>query len=468
MTARLTFLGAAQNVTGSKYLLDADGARFLIDCGLYQERGLKDRNWNDFPVPPESIDAVLLTHAHVDHSGYLPRLVKLGFKGPIYCTPATAELARIILMDAAHLQEEDTEIKRKRHEREGRKAKYPEVPLYTTQDAQAVFSHLTKVDYKKVINPGNKVDAAFFDAGHVLGSAMIRMSVPINGNRRTIIFSGDVGGGDQPLRPDPTEFHQADYVLVESTYGDRLHEDPPNLEGTLADIINDTYKAGGNIVIPSFALERAQQLLYHFYRLLRANLIPHLLVFLDSPMATSITEIFNEHPELFAGELKSMLTQADSPFNFPSLKLVKSIDDSKAINHIKGTVIIVAGAGMCNGGRIKHHLVTNISRPESTILFVGYQAIGTLGRQIVDGAKQVRILGQMYPVRARLEQLDGFSSHGDRDDLMHWLEALQKPPRHIFVTHGESAAALSFAKYVKEQTGWNASAPAYLDSIVLD
>lgn len=468
MPIKLTFLGAAQNVTGSKYLLEANGARFLIDCGLYQERAFKDKNWEPFPIPPETIDAVLLTHAHIDHSGYLPRLVQQGFRGPIYCTKATAELAEVVLLDAARLQEEDAEFKRKRHQKEGRKALHPEIPLYTTKDAEAVFPLFTSVGYNTCANLSGGIEGCFDDAGHVLGSAMITVKIRQNGKDRTVLFSGDVGGQHKPILPHPTLFEEADYVLVESTYGDRLHEKVTDLDDALADIINTTKTAGGNIVIPSFALERAQEVLFHINRLLLANRIPHLMVFLDSPMASRITEIFQRHPELFDEETTELIARRESPFDFPMLKMVGTVDESKAINHIEGTVIIIAGAGMCNGGRIKHHLVANITRRESTILFVGYQAIGTLGRQIVDGVKKVRILGQMYPVRARIAQLNGFSAHADRDELFMWLSALKKPPRHLFIVHGESDAAQNFAGFVRERTGWDISVPQYLDEVVLD
>lgn len=468
MPVKLTFLGAAQNVTGSKYLLEAHGTRFLVDCGLYQERGLKDRNWEPFPVPPQTIDAILLTHAHIDHSGFLPRLVQQGFHGPIYCTEATAEIAEIVLLDSARLQEEDAEFKRKRHAKEGRKAPHPVIPLYTTKDAEAVFPLFKSVGYSQCVTLPGGIEGCFDDAGHVLGSAMITVKITQNGKDRTILFSGDVGGRHKPILPHPTLFEEADYVLVESTYGDRLHENVEDLDNTLADIINTTERAGGNIVIPSFALERAQEVLFHLNRLLLGNRIPHLMIFLDSPMATSITEVFQRHPELFNEETTALMSRQESPFNFPMLKLVSTVEESKAINHVKGTVIIIAGAGMCNGGRIKHHLITNITRTESTILFVGYQAIGTLGRQIVDGAKKVRILGQMYPVRARIIQLNGFSAHADRDELFQWLSALKKPPRHLFIVHGETDAAQNFARFVQERTGWEISVPRYLDEVVLD
>jgi metallo-beta-lactamase family protein len=297
---------------------------------------------------------------------------------------------------------------------------------------------------------------------------MLMLNVSQNGESRNILFSGDVGRRNRPILKDPTLFDQADYVIVESTYGDRLHEDGDKIADELAEVINSTVVAGGNIVVPSFALERAQENLYYMNELLTANRIPSILVFFDSPMAVSITEIFEHHLDLFDKEARDLIQQGKSPFDFPGLTRVTTTDASKAINNITGSVMIIAGAGMCNGGRIKHHLVSNISRPESTIMFVGYQAIGTLGRQILDGAKKVRILGQMYKVKARIAQLSGFSAHADRDELMYWLSAIKNQPRGVFVVHGEEEVAMSFAGLIKDKLGWKVSVPQYKDEVVLD
>jgi len=468
MQIKLKFLGAAKNVTGSRHLLEANGVRILVDCGLYQERQFRKRNWDAFAVPPDSIDAVLLTHAHLDHCGLLPKLVREGFKGKIYCTAATAEIAKIILLDSAHLQEEDAEFKRKRHEREGRKGPYPEVPLYTTADAEAVFGLFLSVNYREAIRLGDGVEATFYDAGHVLGSSIIRAKVRQDGQEKIIIFSGDMGRPDRPIVCDPTVFDEADYVLIESTYGDRIHQESKDVKKAIGQVINSTKKAGGNIIVPSFALERAQDVLYYVNELLLDDAVPHLMVFLDSPMAASITRVFQRHPELFDDDMTEFIEQNESPFNFPGLKMVATAKESKAINHIKGTVIVIAGSGMCTGGRVKHHLVNNISRPESTIMFVGYQAVGTLGRQIVDGKKQVRILGQMHPVKAKVVRIHGFSAHADRDELFKWLTRLKKPPKKLFVVHGESESAHSFGDYVRQETGWEVTIPDYQDEVVLD
>jgi metallo-beta-lactamase family protein len=467
MNIKLRFLGAAQNVTGSCYFVEANGVRVLVDCGLYQEREYRERNWQPFPVPPHTLDAILLTHAHLDHCGLLPKLAREGFHGPVYCTAATAEIAQIMLMDAAQIQQEDADFKRKRHGREGRTGPYPEVPLYTTEDVMACLSLFSAVAYRKPVEAGDGVTATFYDAGHVLGSAMVELVVRENGDTRRLLFSGDVGRWHRLILRDPTVFQQADYVVVESTYGDRLH-DPESPSGKLADVIQETVQRRGNLVVPSFALERSQELLYGLNLLLKEGRIPHILVFLDSPTAASITEVFERHAELYDDETMALLSQGRDPFDFPGLTVVRTPSQSKAINNIAGSAMIIAGSGMCTGGRIKHHLVRNIHRPESTILFVGYQAAGTLGRQIIDGAREVRILGLEYPVRARIEMIEGFSGHADRDELFRWLSALRTPPTRVFVVHGEPATALRFAEFVAKRTGWKTSVPAYGEEVTLE
>ena len=469
MKIKLTFLGAAQNVTGSRYLLETSGMRILVDCGLFQEREFLNRNWGPFGVPAASIDAILLTHAHLDHCGFIPKICREGFQGDIYSTYATADIAGVMLLDSAKIQEEDAEFKKRRHQREGRRGRYPEVPLYTVKDAEASLACFSyQVDYLEKVNIGDGVTASFHDAGHVLGSAMIKLTLSEGAEKRTIIFSGDIGRWHVPILRDPSLFPEADYVLVESTYGDRLHGEQAGIEGHLAKIINSTYDAGGHIVIPSFALERSQEILYYLNKLLIDKRIPHLPVYLDSPMAIKVTEIFKDYPDVYDRDMSRLLDLNRSPFRFPGLKMTDNVEDSKAINNLTGPAIIIAGSGMCTGGRIKHHLVNNISRPESTVLFIGYQAQGTLGRYIVDGNKDVRILGQSRHVRAGIEQMDGFSAHADRDELMRWLSAFEKTPRGVFVTHGESEVTEKFCGYIKEKTGWKAAAPAYKSQVVLE
>jgi metallo-beta-lactamase family protein len=468
MQIRLSFLGAAQNVTGSQYLVETDKNRLLVDCGLYQERELKGRNWSPFFMPPQSLGAVLLTHAHLDHCGLLPRLVQKEFDQAIYCTAATAEITRIMLLDAGKLQEEDAEFKKRRHQKEKRKGRYPEIPLYTQADAEAVFPLFSPVKYGQSLQISEGIEASFHDAGHVLGSSMVRLKIKQNGEQRTIIFSGDIGRWKKPMLEDPTLFDEADYVVIESTYGDRLLEPVDETAQEFAEIINATANKGGNIIIPSFALERSQEIMYYLNKFRLEGRIPPLPTFVDSPMAISITEVFGNHPQLFDGEMKKLLSQEKSPFDFPELKLTRTTEESKELNHLTGSNIIIAGSGMCTGGRIKHHLVNNITREESTILFVGYQASGTLGRHIVDGAKSVRILGQYYPVRARIAQVHGFSAHADRDELIKWLSSLTKPPRRVFITHGELDASKSLEGLIRETKGWETLIPRYRQQVLLD
>ncbi len=468
MDIKLSFLGAAQNVTGSRFLLEVNGTKLLVDCGLYQERNLLERNWDPFPVPASQIDALLLTHAHLDHCGLIPKLVREGFSGPIYCTTATAEIAEIVLLDAGSLQEEDAAYKRKRHRKAGYTPPRPVVPLYTVEDARLCPPMFRGVAYKQVseIFPGIKV--SFHDAGHILGAAMLKVKIQLNGESRTILFSGDVGRWDRPILNDPTLFEEADYVLIESTYGDRVHEDVADIKGRLEEIVNTTAELGGNIIVPSFAIERSQEVLYFLHELLNEDRIDPLLVFLDSPMAISVTKVFQKHPEMLDREMNELLKNNDSPFDFAGLQMTRTTKQSQAINNIKGTIMVIAGSGMCTGGRVKHHLVTNIERPESTILFVGYQAVGTLGRHIVSGEKEVRILGQTRQVKARIARINGFSAHADKNELIRWLKAIKAKPKKVFVIHGETNSASAFKDLVTEELGLNAVVPAYNDVVQLD
>ena len=468
MEIKLKFFGAAKNVTGSCYFLEANGVRLLVDCGLYQERDLKPRNWANFPVPADTIDAVLLTHAHLDHCGRLPKLVKEGFRGKIYATSATAEIANIIMLDSAHIQEEDIKHKKMRHERSGKKSPFPYEALYTKEDAEKTNTLFQKSGYAKPIAVGDGIYAEFFEAGHVFGSAMIKVTVQQDGEVRTILFSGDVGRWNLPIMKDPTQFEQADYVLIESTYGDRTHGEVASIPGELERIVNETHKAGGNLIIPSFSLERTQELLYHLSNLLREDRIPHLVAFVDSPMAIKITEVFKRHSELFDEEALQELHDGIHPCDFPGLTMSQSVDQSKSINNIKGTAIIIAGSGMCTGGRVKHHLKNNIDRPDSTILFVGYQAFGTLGRHILEKPETIRIFGEEHPLRAKVEKISGFSAHADRDELYRWISSLKTAPRKLFVTHGEEKAAESFRDFLAEKTGWNCVVPDYEQEVILN
>ncbi|MEI7880847.1 MAG: MBL fold metallo-hydrolase [bacterium] len=458
MFAKVTFLGAAENVTGSRYLLEINGSRLLIDCGLYQERSLTDRNWAPFPVAPSSLDAVLLTHAHIDHCGYLPRLVRDGFKGPIHATTPTADIAKTVLLDSAKIQAEDVAFKKKRHEKENRPNPRPLEPLYTVADVEQCCTHFSPVRYRQTIAIAEGVEATFMDAGHILGSASIR----IQAKGRSIVFSGDIGRWNRPILEDPDYCPSADYVIMESTYGDRLHENTELIRDRLCQILKDTVNRGGNLIIPTFAIERAQEVLYYLNALLKAKCIPNIIVFLDSPMAVTVSKIFERNMDILDTDMNQLVKDKQSPFHFPGLEMVQTVDASKAINSIKGTVVVMAGAGMCTGGRIKHHLANNISRPESTVLFVGYQAVGTLGRLILNGVTPVRLFGQQYQVRAKLEQISGFSAHGDRSELLQWVSKMGPAgPRKVFVTHGEPETAHRFAETLHQEKGFAASVPKY-------
>jgi metallo-beta-lactamase family protein len=467
--AKLIFLGAARNVTGSSYLLETQDSQVLVDCGLYQERKYQERNWQPFQFDPRSIDAVFLTHAHLDHCGLLPKLVREGYAGKIYCTQATAEIAEIILLDAAQLQEEDAAYKAKRHEREGRAGPYPEIPLYTVEDAQAVQPHFSAVEYLDCFGISSNVEGCYYEAGHVLGAAVINVNIRKDGKNHRVIFSGDIGEPDRPIINDPTLFREAEYIVMEATYGDRTHEEHENtdIQKQLRDCINRTVSAGGNIIIPSFALERSQEILYHLNELFLRKEIPPVTVFLDSPMAIRITEVFKRHADLFDKDMMERLRQGDSFFSFENLRMVQTVEESKAINETKESSIIIAGSGMLTGGRVKHHVVNNIRRTESTVLFVGYQAEGTPGRILLDGAEEIRLLGRVHEVRANIEKIDGFSAHTDRDGLLAWLADIRVPPRCVFVSHGEERAAISFAKILHEKTGWTVKVPEYKETVEL-
>lgn len=465
---KLTPLGAARNVTGSCSLLETDSSRVLIDCGYFQERKFQHRNWDEFPVSPGSIDAVLLTHAHLDHCGRLPRLVAQGFRGRILATSASRDIAAIVLRDSARLQEEDLRQKKKRHSHEGRVSPHPYEPLYTKEDAEDAISLFETVPYGESVEVAAGLRASWHEAGHILGACSIRVEADEAGGRTSsILFSGDVGRKGMPLIRDPAVPPAADVVVLESTYGDRVHDTHASIPDQLADILNSTHRAGGNLVIPSFAVERTQDLFYHFSGLLAAKRIPATLVFLDSPMAVRVTEVFQRHRDLFDEETRELLAGGHSPCDFPGLKMSRTREQSKAINQIRGTVCVIAGSGMCTGGRIKHHLRTNLPREESTILFVGYQAVGTLGRQILERPRSVRVLGQEVEVRARVEQIQGFSGHADRNELKAWLAALPTRPRRVLLNHGEESVSLEFAAGIAAETGLEVEVPEYGKQVVI-
>lgn len=464
MDIKLGFYGAAGNVTGSCYLLQANGMKIMVDCGLYQEHDLKGRNWENFPVSPYKLDAVILTHAHLDHCGRLPRLVRNGYTGPIYCTSPTAEIARIVMEDCGKINEEDAEFKRLRHEREGRQGPHKEEPLYTAEEAADVVQYFVPVEYGRPQEIGEGVRIEFINVGHILGAGACRVTITQGNETRKIVFSGDVGRWDMPILQDPSPVGPADYLLVESTYGNRLHGQTSDIPGELAEIINSTTEAGGNIVIPSFAVERTQELLYFLALLSSENKIPNLRIFVDSPMAAKVSTVFVHHPYLFDSDTIKLARV----LRVSNVTTVRSSRESKAINHIRGSVIIISGSGMCTGGRIKHHLTHNIGRKESTVLFVGYQAANTLGREILEGAEKVRILGEEYEVNARIAKINGFSAHADQKELLRWMDMIEGTPKKVFVTHGEPDGANVLRDKIEEHKGWNAQVAQYQEVVELD
>jgi metallo-beta-lactamase family protein len=465
---KLHFLGANRQVTGSRYCLEADGDQVLVDCGLFQERQFLERNWESSPIPPAEIDALLLTHVHIDHSGLIPRLAREGFDGPIHCTRPSVPLAEVLLRDSAEIQQEDAAYKQRRHKREDRRGPHPELPLYTEQDVDACLPQFVGHPYGRRIEVTDRLSVVFHDAGHILGSAMLEVLLKDGGRERRILFSGDIGQWHRPLLRDPTLFAQADVVVMESTYGDREHEQAGDVETQLADVINAAFARGGNVVIPTFAVERSQELVFHISRLSHARRIPSCRVFLDSPMALDVTDIFRHFHDCLDEETWQEISAGHSPFHFPGLTLAHTTQDSMAINKVREPCVIMATSGMCTAGRIKHHLRQNIERSESTILFVGYQAHGTLGRQILDRNPLVRIHGRQYKLRAEVAQIYGFSGHADRSGLLRWIGNLKTAPQQIFLTHGEEDAAQSLAAEITRRFGWPVSIPSYRETVLLD
>jgi len=470
---KLHFLGANKQVTGSRYLLEAAGLRIMIDCGMFQERKFQSRNYEPPPVDLNSVDHLLLTHAHLDHCGLIPKMVKHGFNSPIITVDPSADLAEIIMLDSAHIQQEDAKYKLKRHRKQGKKSKFGYEPLYTTQDTQNAVRLIEPTAYHQPVALGDSITATFHESGHILGSAFIEININENGNKQTLVMSGDLGQWDKPLINDPELFDRADYIVMESTYGDRLHKDSGPIEDQLATIINDTVNRGGNVIIPTFAVERAQELVYFIGRLADADRIPDIGVYLDSPMASKVTKVFHRWCRYL--EEESRCAPGGGPrggkgadvLRFDGFKLVSATEDSIALNNLKGPNVIMSSSGMCTGGRIKHHLKRNLTRHDSTIVFVGYQAEGTLGRIISNGAKEVRIHGQNFPVNATIAHLYGLSAHGDRDDLLHWLSNCNTPPKQLFLTHGEVRSAQALSDVIEKELGWNVSVPEYQDVLEL-
>ena len=475
---KITFLGAAREVTGSSYLVEADDVRFLVDCGMFQGgRETREKNRRAFHFDPRSIDFVLLTHAHIDHSGLLPRLVAMGFRGSIFTTRATCDLLAVMLPDSAHIQEKEPEYAnlnrfRKDFYRREQARGLPlrdTAPLYTVAQAQASLKQLNPVDYDLEIAPHPQVRCTFRDAGHILGSAIVEVWVGEGAGRRKIVFSGDLGQPARPLLRDPTHIHDADYLVVESTYANRDHKSMEATQDELVHAINDTIeRKGGNVIIPAFAVGRTQDMLYLLADLTRQGRIPKLSVFVDSPMATAATEITYKHMALLDAETHALMGKHGGAAHFRKLSFVEDVEESKSLDRIKGGAVIISASGMCEAGRIKFHLRANLPRRESTILITGFQAAGTFGRRLVDGAKRVRLLGEDISVRADLYTVGGLSAHADRTALLAWLGHFRSKPRQVFVVHGEETVATGFAADLQTQFGWDAMAPLPGQSVILD
>jgi metallo-beta-lactamase family protein len=465
---RIQFLGATRQVTGSRFCLDTGKDKILIDCGMFQERAFRNRNWDPFPIPPSELSAVILTHAHVDHCGLLPRLVNRGFQGRIYMTPPSADLVEIVLKDSAYIQMEDLKYKLKRHRREGRDGPHDYEPLYDDRDVEKTIPLLEPVDFGKPHRITSDVSVSFIEAGHILGAASLRLEVKRDhGGVNTVVFSGDIGQWNKPLIRDPETFAQADYLIMESTYGNRLHELDKDVESQLREVLVRTAERRGKLVIPTFAIERAQELMYYFGRIMARGGVPAMPYFLDSPMAVDVTEIFRRYQSMFDQDAIDLINSGTAPLRFPGLTMSRSADESKAINETKGPAVIMSTSGMCDAGRIKHHLRRWIEDANSTILFVGYQSEGTLGRLILDGRPEVRIHGRQYKVRAERAQIYGFSGHADRNGLLKWCGELKTPPRQTFLVHGEEQSALDLAKTIGD-LGWSVTVPRYQEVTVLE
>lgn len=462
--ATLQFLGATGTVTGSKYVLDAHGSRVMIDCGLFQ--GLKElrlRNWESLAVKPASITWVLLTHAHIDHSGYLPRLVRDGFTGPVYTTTATADLLKILLPDSARLQEEDAEYAN----RKGFSKHRPALPLYSEQDADAALKLLQRVSYEENV-PLNKVlSARFIPAGHILGSSFIEVQItepdraPVK-----VVFSGDLGRYDEPILNDPEPENEADYLLVESTYGDRLH-DHTSPKDRLAEIINATAERGGKVIIPAFAVGRTQLLVYYIRELEDEGRIPVLPVAVDSPMGVEATRLYSKHHEDHDFDMQRVENLKRNPLATRNFSLVQGRSGSKMLNERQGPGIIISASGMATGGRVLHHLARWLPDPASSVIFAGYQAVGTRGRRLQDGETQVKIHGEIVEVRAHIDSISSLSAHADAGEIMRWLGGFKRPPRRTFVVHGEPDSAAALRDRIIKELGWDVVIPTHKEVVEL-
>lgn len=473
----ITFLGATKTVTGSNFLVEGAGKKFLVDCGMYQGKAAEEmENEAPFLYNPEEIDFMLLTHAHIDHSGRIPKLYNEGFRAPIYATKATCDLCAIMLPDSGHIQEQENEWKNNKRKRKGLKQR---PPLYTAEDATKCLEVFKPVKYDEIIDIDQNIHVRFNDAGHMLGSAIIEVWVTENEKTTKAVFSGDLGNNDIPLLSEPTMIEDADYLVMESTYGDRLHVGTKDKAKVFLDIVSETLDNGGTVVIPSFAVGRTQEILYELNMIKEERSkdpkfqeeyekLMRVPVYVDSPLAISATEVFKENEDLFDDETKAIMERGDNPLEFPGLKFTRTADESKALNERDEPSIIISASGMCEVGRIKHHLKHNIWNPKSTILFVGYQAPGTLGRIIVDGAKTVKIFGEEFSVRARIEYIEGYSGHADQEWLLNFVYSFIKKPKHIFLVHGEPKGQMVLKDKIVETANIPVTIPGFGEKYTLD
>ncbi len=458
MNVKLKFLGAAQTVTGSKHLLEVDDFRVLIDCGMFQ--GLKElrlRNWNPLPVPADSIDAVVITHAHIDHTGYLPRLYREGFRGTIYCTHPTKSLMEILLRDAGKLQEEEADFA---EEKGYSKHAHPQ-PLYTVKDVERLLPLIESVDFNQTFHLTPNIGVTFQVAGHILGAAFV--DITLKGERMTknIIFSGDLGKYEDILSPPPTAPAHADYMVIESTYGNRTLPDTDTAQD-LARIIRQTFHRGGCVVIPAFAVGRTQQLLLLLKQIIQENILPPFPVYVDSPMAIQATDLYRRHLAEF-----NPVAAATDFFEFKTLHYCPTQQASEQLYHIKKGAVIISASGMATGGRILHHFYHRLRNEQDTIVFAGYQSEGTRGRRILDGEKEIKLLGETIPVACHVEEIKGLSAHADKDDLLRWLRNLPTAPKKVFIVHGEKTSAFGFEQVIKDELQWNTAVPEYLEAFSL-
>ena len=473
---KITFLGATKIVTGSNFLVEAAGKKFLVDCGLYQGKAeLEEQNYREFDYNPAEIDFMLLTHAHIDHSGRIPKLYNDGFKGPIYAHKATCDLCQIMLPDSGHIQEMEAEWKNKKRIRKGQQTRGP---LYTAEDALKCMEIFVPVKYDEIIQVSENIYVRFNDAGHMLGSSTIEIWAKEDGKETKAVFSGDLGNNDIPLLSEPTMIDNCDYLVMESTYGSRLHIRNDQKAELFLKIVSETIDNGGTVVIPSFAVGRTQEILYeinkikenrHDEEFLREYItLMKVPVYVDSPLAISATQVFKENMDLFEDEVKEEMERGNNPLEFPGLKFTQTADESKALNESDEPSIIISASGMCDVGRIKHHLKHNIWNPKSTILFVGYQAPGTLGYEIVNGAKKVTIFGEEFAVNARIEYIEGYSGHADQEGLMNFVYSFYNKPKHIFLVHGEEESQEVLRNKILENTGIGVTIPEYGETYQLD